>query len=195
MDLKKKILEILKSNETRRINFSFTGDDGTQITINYTSFQRVAGAIEGGSISLGTSSTPNADGEYLGGSNSLTISSTFLRDYGNSRLFNALIVHEAVHASFDLSRSRILAIDGEVAGYIAQGFYLRNSGYTRSIRDPLMRLGRECVGIHGEMITGKVTDLHSEIENDGRYNGLLFVNPNLADRFQASNRAYFQGNG
>jgi hypothetical protein len=56
--------------------------------------------------------------------------------YGNcdlwSRRFNALIVHESVHAHFDLNSMSLPWVDNEAAAYIAQGYYLRNSGFARS---------------------------------------------------------------
>ena len=54
------------------------------------------------------------------------------RNQRSSRLFNPLIVHECVHAAFDLARTSIPWIDNEAAGYIAQAYYARNSGLPRT---------------------------------------------------------------
>jgi hypothetical protein len=196
MSLKDQVLKILKSNETRRINFSFTGDDGTtSIAVDYRTFQRVVAAIEDGSITFGDATTlpSGSDGGYFGGSNTFTINESL----SYSRLFNALVVHESVHAYFDLTRIRLLGIDSEAAGYIAQGYYLKNSGYTRAIPATLVSLGRECVNtsstVPSHVNAGKLTDLKSELENTPLYSGIIFINPTAG--FGAGNRAYFQGNG
>lgn len=199
MSLKDRVLKILKSNETRRINFSFTSDDGTtDITINYASFQKVASAVDSGKISLKEASSSIAqdiDASYTI-DDTLSIDSKFVKAYGNSRLFDALIIHESVHAYFDIIGKKLLAIDSEAAGYIAQGYYLRNSGYSRNIQDPLMNLGRKCIDSKGAVSQNGVIALFTELEGDSRYVGLLFKNPNLPDesRYQAGNKTYFEGN-
>jgi hypothetical protein len=196
MSLKDNVLKILKSNETRRINFSFTGDDGTtDVSVNYVAFQKVVAAIGDGSITFGDASTlpSGSDGGYFGGSNTFTINESM----HYSRLFNALVIHESVHAYFDLLSLRLLGIDSEAAGYIAQGYYLKNAGYTRAIPDRLVSLGRECVNtsaaVPSHVNVNKLTELRSELENSPLYSGILFINP--AAGFDPSNRAYFQGNG
>jgi hypothetical protein len=196
MGLKEHILQVLKSNETRRINFSFTGDDNsTTVQIDYTAFQKVITAIEGGKITFGDAATLPAgtDGGYSGNSDSFTIRPVMTW----SRLFNALIVHESVHAYFDIISMRLLGIDSEAAGYIAQGYYLHNSGFTRDIPDDLVSVGRRCINTRatGHINTNTLTELRSNIENDSRYTSILFKNPSSSDLFNASNRKYFQGNG
>jgi hypothetical protein len=44
-------------------------------------------------------------------------------------MFNALVVHESVHAALDLNKTVLTHFDAEAAAYVVQGFYLRNSGY------------------------------------------------------------------
>ncbi|MEI7584265.1 hypothetical protein [Runella sp.] len=195
MGLKEHILQVLKSNETRRINFSFMGDDGRTIQIDYTAFQKVITAIEGGKITFGDAATlpSGSDGGYTSDGNSFTIRPAMTW----SRLFNALIVHESVHAYFDITSMRLLGIDSEAAGYIAQGYYLHNSGFTRDIPDDLVSVGRRCINTRatGHINSDDLTRLRSNIENDSRYASILFRNPASSDLFNASNRKYFQGNG
>lgn len=195
MGLKEHILQVLKSNETRRINFSFTGDDGRTIQIDYTAFQKVITAIEGGKITFGDAATlpAGSDGGYTGNDNNFTIRPTMTW----SRLFNALIVHESVHAYFDIATGRLLGIDSEAAGYIAQGYYLRNSGFTRELTDGLVSVGRRCIDSRavGHVNVGALAELRSNIENDSRYASIIFKNPGSSDLFSISNRKYFQGDG
>ncbi|MFN8344183.1 MAG: hypothetical protein U0X91_04230 [Spirosomataceae bacterium] len=196
MDLKTHILQVLKSNETRRINFNFLGDDNTTtVQIDYTAFQRVITEIEAGRITFGDPAglPAGSDGGYRSDGNNFTIRPVMTW----SRLFNALIVHESVHAYFDILSMRLLGIDSEAAGYIAQGYYLRNSGFTRELPDDLVSVGRRCVDVRatGHINTRALTELRSNIENDPRYASIIFRNPTSSNLFSVSNRKYFQGNG
>ena len=135
MGVKQQMITILRSNETRRITFSFVGTGGATITVNAASFARVAKALEEDAIHIvegrfttdiamysarkDTATNVEANTFYLG------------RNPRSSRTFNALIVHESLHAWFDLTKTTIPWIDNEAAAYIAQGYYLRNSGFPR----------------------------------------------------------------
>ena len=133
--VKEQMLQVLGSNETRRIHFSFRGTSGAQITVDQSSFRRVVTAISNDQISIaeGRFSSDIAMYSAFADSSSNSAANTFYlgRNPRWSRTFNALIVHESVHASFDLTRTSIRWIDNEAAAYIAQGYYLRNSGYSR----------------------------------------------------------------
>ena len=138
MNLREKILRVLRSSDTQRIRFSFNGVTAITITINGSSFRQVAEAIENGDIHVAEdrNSVPRGSGSYsgagatVGPSRSGTFRMGRLPDY--SRAFDALVVHEAVHASLDLTHSVIPYLDSETAGYIAQGAYLRNSGFNKN---------------------------------------------------------------
>ena len=143
MSLQAKILRVLRNSDTQRIRFSFRGVTAITISVNGGSFRQVAEAIESGDIAVieDRTSVPAGTGSYSGAGATVGTgrSGTFrmgrLPDY--SRAFDALVVHEAVHASLDLSRSVVPALDSETAGYIAQGFYLRNSGFKSDRLNPL----------------------------------------------------------
>jgi hypothetical protein len=135
MGVKEQMIRILRSGEASRINFSFTGSGGGTISVGPTTFTRVATALQNGTIAV-------VEGRFSGNiamySSKADTAAGFAANtfyLGNnqrySRLFNALICHEAVHASFDLTRSSIPWIDNEAAAYIAQAYYARNSGLPR----------------------------------------------------------------
>jgi hypothetical protein len=134
--VKEQMLGILRSNETARIHFSFRGTRGGQVSVDASSFRRVATALGGSRISVVENHfrtdiamySAFADPAHGWAANTFYLG----RNPRWSRTFNALIVHESVHASFDLARTTIPWIDNEAAAYIAQGYYLRNSGYPRS---------------------------------------------------------------
>lgn len=136
MALREDILRILRSGETMRINFSFTTTDGQTVTINPFAFKTVIDAIETGRIHIDSdrgqwtaSGRATSDGRYNWNHNTLLARPGAPR---RSRVFEALIVHECVHAFLDLRRRRLPNVDSEAAGYIAQGCYLRTSNFDRN---------------------------------------------------------------
>ena len=135
MGVRQQMISILRSGETRRIRFSFTTSTGGTITVNADSFARVAGALERNELDVVENYFDRDIAMYSAFANPANghAANTFYlgRNPRWSRTFNALIVHESVHASFDLTRSTLPWLDNEAAAYIAQGYYLRNSGYQR----------------------------------------------------------------
>ena len=133
MGLRDQMLRVLDDEQTRRIRFSFTATNRSTITVDPSSFRRVASAIQSGTITVAEGGVRSGWAQYNARNNTFNVSTGV--EY--SRAFNALLVHESVHASFDLSRSQLPWVDNEAAAYIAQGFYLRNSGFSRSRLDEL----------------------------------------------------------
>ena len=135
MGAKEQMISILRSSEAQRIRFSFTGTSGATISVNGHSFLAVADALSDGSLAVAENHfttdiamySAHADTAHGFAANTFYLG----RNPRYSRLFNALICHEAVHASFDLTRSSMPWIDNEAAGYIAQAYYARNSGLPR----------------------------------------------------------------
>jgi len=136
MGVKEQMIAILRSDETARINFSFRGSSGATISVGGSSFRRVATALANGSINVveGRFTTDIAMYSARADSSTNVAANTFYLGTNPrySRLFNALIVHESVHASFDLTRTEIPWLDNEAAAYIAQAYYARNSGLPRT---------------------------------------------------------------
>lgn len=135
--VKQQMLEILRSNETRRIHFSFRGTSGATVSLGPSDFRLVAEAIAADRIAIVEGRFTTDTAMYSAFASSDSAANTFYLGANPrySRSFNALIVHESVHAAFDLRSVTIPWIDNEAAAYVAQGFYLRNSGYPRSRLD------------------------------------------------------------
>jgi hypothetical protein len=143
MGVKDQIIEILNSSETARIRFSFTGNNGVQqISVEPRMFRSVAEAISRNQIRI-VENHGQDDPAFLGDiamyssrantETSVSANTLYLgRNPRYSRLFNALIVHESVHAAFDINSRSMPWIDNECAGYIAQAYYARNSGLPRT---------------------------------------------------------------
>lgn len=139
MALKDQIIRILRGSDTQRISFSFRGSTGLGISVDGSSFRRVAQAVSDGDIDVVSGGVADGWAKYSARAENGSAANTFYIGTNNtsSRDFDGLIVHEAVHASFDLTRTTIPWIDNEVAAYIAQGYYLRNSGYNIERMDTL----------------------------------------------------------
>lgn len=133
MSLQRQMLQVLTDRQTSRIRFSFSGSTGLTIEVSPASFQRVADAIREETISVSEGGVPAGTAQYDARGNIFRVA----RGQEWSRAYNALLVHEAVHASFDLTRSRLPWLDNETAAYVAQGYYLRNSGFPRARLDEL----------------------------------------------------------
>lgn len=125
--MEKLIAKILLSSETKRINFSFTGKSGAAVKIDGSNFATVATALKDGKITIDDSkSIPDGYAQYDKNDNVFRFAKTLATW---SRAFDALVVHESVHAYFDLTKTTMSWLDNEIAGYLAQGYYLRNSGF------------------------------------------------------------------
>lgn len=137
MGVKQQMLQILRSNETRRIHFSFRGTTGATVAVGPADFQRVADALDNDRIAIVEGQFATDIAMYSAFASGTWAANTFYLGANPrySRSFNALIVHESVHAAYDLRRVTIPWIDNEAAAYVAQGYYLRNSGYPRSRLD------------------------------------------------------------
>lgn len=188
MGIREKMMRILRSSDTQRISFSLTGSTGITISVDGSSFRRVAQAIEENNIQVQTGGVADGWAKYSARAEGTSAANTFYIGANNtsSRDFDGLIVHEAVHASFDLTSTTLPWIDNEVAAYVAQGYYLRNSGYSTSRMDTLGMpyLGRMIV---------------NEIRNGGEVNGFWMEqlrNSLLSDpTYHSYIRGTFTGDG
>jgi len=149
MPLREDVLRILRSGETRRIHFSFTATDGQIISVNERVFATVIDAIESDRIQIDwdhgqwrSDHRAPADARYNSQHNYLLVRPGAPLQ---SRVLEALVIHECVHAFFDLRRRKLPNVDSEAAAYISQGCYLRTSGFDRN------RLNQ---GTDNEVLTG-----------------------------------------
>lgn len=178
MGAKEQMIGILRDRDTGRIRINYR-NSGTTAAINRDSFIRVADALAAGSLHV-------VEGRHS--ANMITYSS---RREGNnaantfylgnnqrwSRDFNALVVHEAVHAFFDLERTTIPWLDNETVAYIAQGYYLRNSGYpaARLEEDEPYEIGYR---VAQELARGRsgsdwIFVLRDKLNTDSRYSSYI----------------------
>lgn len=176
------VIHALTTGPSQHIAFSFPATAGGTVTVNSTTFQRVATAIRGGQITLViTNSFPAGVGaEYLPttyASRPGIAANTMRVRPQISRLYTAGLLHEAVHASFDLVRSAgVNALNQEAAAYIAEYIYYRRTGVAaRRVADGIRNAARpiaEAV-IRGQAITGaQITALTAAISGHPVYTNI-----------------------
>ena len=123
--LRARVTEILCNPHTRRIRFEIRS-----VRVEGGLFERVAAAVARGAIGVKVnpgvrrSSGGAIDAEYSSVRKHFSFAHAFLRPVFDE----ALVVHEAVHAGFDLDRIRMPAADDEAAAYVAQCVYLMHVG-------------------------------------------------------------------
>ncbi len=183
MTIQQDAIELLTSATTARIRFSFAATSGWQVQVNSSSFRRVADALESGRLTLSTDmSVLPAGAAALYNSATNTLSTRALR----GRVERGLFLHEAVHASMDLSLGGrgITTIDNEAAAYTTDALYFRMMGLARSrwsaslhaaagtVADGLLR--------QHEVDTAALNALRTAITNHPLYNPYKLI-PYLAN--------------
>jgi hypothetical protein len=174
MGVKEQMVAILQSEETARIRFEYASG---QVKINITAdaFRRVANALTKGRLNVVEGRHSRNTISYSALKDGDDAANTFYLGNNNrsSRDFDALVVHESVHAFFDITRTEIPWADNEAIAYIAQGYYLRNSGFPESRMEMgnHYRLGHLIAGSFAEGTTAKnlVADLRSNLLKDPDY--------------------------
>lgn len=143
------MLQVLRGGASQRVNFTISSG-GKTITVNGSTFRRVAQAIESGTVSLTIlpqSQMPlNGSGAVYYSVAGVSNNPAYVNLYGanisaNSlfsqesfgRVEEGMLIHESVHASLDLTRSSgILTVFEEAACYIAEVLHNRRNGLSRS---------------------------------------------------------------
>jgi hypothetical protein len=133
MGAKEHMIAVLRDPQTGRINFNYRSTTASAL-ISARNFHAVADSLESGHLHVVPGRFQDNRLTYSAWASGNDAENTFYlgNNFTWSRDFNALVVHESVHAYFDLGSTSIQWLDNEVVAYIAQGFYLRNSGYPQS---------------------------------------------------------------
>ena len=130
MGVKEQMISILRDRDTARINFTYNSG-GRRAVINSSVFTRVANDLRSGHLNVVEGRFDSNKIVYSSWREGSNAANTFYMGANPrwSRDFNALVVHESIHAYFDVTRTEMPWLHNEAIAYIAQGFYLRNSGY------------------------------------------------------------------
>ena len=127
MSLKISVLQVLNGPTVARIRFRFP-IRGSHVTIAPQTFHHVARAIVSGRVTVQspTNLPPSVAAQYVGRANTLQIRSVA------GRLNEAQVVHESLHAAYDLLRTGIDANAEEASAYVCSALYLRMTGRFRA---------------------------------------------------------------
>ncbi len=172
MSIRDEILAVLSSRETRQINFNFQSVTGSRVEVSSLSFQRVATAIRRGIIVPSDNLTELNDSSDLAeyhSSNNRMVALSPRHNFENE----AVIIHESIHASFDLTRSVLPKVDDELAGFFAEAFYLRLKDapinfYTHSAT-VVAKSAVETILGGGSPTTAQISNIRSRILADTGY--------------------------
>ncbi len=135
MSLEQDMINILQNQKTRQISFSFTSSVGGTVTVNYSTFQRIIQGLQNNRFEVTDQGAPPGGAAYNPNSSIAGRSGRFKLNPtgGVQAAFESLVVHESVHASFDLTRSTLPWVDNEAAAHIAQGYYYYLSNVSPNI--------------------------------------------------------------
>lgn len=142
--MKQTVIDVLRNNHTQRIGFTYTSAGGARFRISPNDFERVAAAIDNNTISVVAGGAAAGKARYSLRNDGNSQANTFYVGANNSapNVFKSLLVHESVHAAYDLSRIQMPWLDNEAIAYIAQGFYILSAGEDGGLSD-LAFLGLE----------------------------------------------------
>lgn len=131
MSVVQRMIRVLQSPATQSISFSFIGSTGQTVTVNQETFRRIVRALQHNQFEISPEINPgfaayNKDSAVPGKRGKFRVNQAG----GISEALDSLIVHESVHASFDLTFSVIPHVDNEVAAHLAQAKYYQQIGRT-----------------------------------------------------------------
>ena len=127
MSLKTRVLQVLNGPTVARIRFRFP-IRGSHVTITPQTFHHVAHAIVSGRVTVQSPKhlPPSVVAQYVIRANTLQIRSVA------GRLNEAQVVHESLHAAYDLLRTGIDANAEEASAYVCGALYCRMTGGFRA---------------------------------------------------------------
>lgn len=128
--MKQTLVNALRNHHTQKINFRYKSAGGVRYGIYASDFQMVATAVDDGRISVVEGGVAAGKAEYSLRKNGNKDANTFYIGQNNAapNVFKSLLVHEAIHAKFDLNMLQMPWLDNEAIAYIAQGFYILSAG-------------------------------------------------------------------
>jgi hypothetical protein len=132
---KERVIQILK-DQTHGIKFRFIAPSNIRVNVDYSTFFRVAEAIEADRIILNFKSRlpMGSNGKYFSENISTDtgrpISGTLFLLEKDEIFSRGGVIHESVHASLDLTHNpRLMALENEAAAYIAEDLFYKSINY------------------------------------------------------------------
>lgn len=121
-DAKAQVLKLLRGREAARMNFQFPGGAG-DIIVSKAAFEMVAAAIDAGTVHVSQVTTLPAGvgAQYSGTGTSNLMEVPAIA----GRVQEAFVMHESLHAYFDLISSNVQDVPEEAAAYIVADLYAK----------------------------------------------------------------------
>ena len=179
MGIREEMIVLLRTPLVASINFSFPSLNRQigEVRVNQSSFERVARALETNRLNVTTNSNNlvvGASAQYTS-ENALKIGNTFIIPRLTTVLERGGVVHESIHASFDMTRSVLPQVDNEAAAYIGGCFYYASGNY-RSFSDPIHHAAIQIVNEFGQTNSinpARLEELRNAINNNPTYSHLV----------------------
>ena len=137
MSLKTKVLSVLEGASVRRIRFRFPIAN-SHVTIAPQTFHHVARAIRSGHVhvSVPTDLAAGVAAQYndvarTRANGTIVAADTLEVSAATGRLDQALVVHECLHAAYDLLHTGLDGNAEEASAYVCTALYCRMTGLTR----------------------------------------------------------------
>jgi hypothetical protein len=129
-EMKDFVAGVLRNSHTQKINFSYKSEAGAMFRVVANDFSLVAQCIDDGKIDVVDGGAAPDRARYFTRADGWRTANTLYIGANHSarNVFRSLLVHECVHAAFDLKRVVMPWIDNEAIAYIAQGYYVLNAG-------------------------------------------------------------------
>lgn len=128
--MKSFVAGVLRDSSTQKINFTYQGDKGVIFRVAANDFSLVAQSIDNGRIDVIDGGTAPGLARYFTCADGWRTANTIYVGRNNAapNVFRSLLVHECLHAAYDLKKVVMPWIDNEAIAYIAQGYYVLNAG-------------------------------------------------------------------
>lgn len=178
--MKQTVIDVLRNSHTQRIGFTYKSATGANWRIHPNDFIAVALNILYGNINVQKGGAAAGKAKY------------FLKNEGNKQantiyigrntsapnVFHSLLVHESIHAIYDIKGIVMPWLDNEAIAYIAQGFYILNAGKDGGLSEQAF-LGWEVARVFriGGNGTFEVDALRQSLLNDPLYSH--YINNNF----------------
>lgn len=179
MNIADRVFNILTNGNTTKINFWFKGVNGNRVFVLAPDFIMAAYGIKSNAISIVEGNADPGKAIYTAKNDgALRANTLYIGQTNYSQSFEALVVHETIHAIHDLKRAVIPWMDSEVAAYIAQGFYANNAAIpdenvSRKEHIYLGKLMASDFVVNGEIDDMWLNQLRDDLRNDPTYSGYI----------------------
>lgn len=169
--MKQTVINVLRNSHTQRVNFTYTAVGGSKWKIHANDFVTVALNIEQGNINVQEGGVTAGTAKYTIRDDGNSKADTFYigRNISTQNIFHSLLVHESVHAVYDVKGIVMPWLDNEAIAYIAQGFYLLSAGRDGGLSEQAMYGYQVAKNYQTDLESGWVSALRNSLITDPLY--------------------------